>query len=259
MKHNKPFLIILCSTALIILAPFVKASNDDFNSISDKDRARHEASGVVGGAVIGGIVGGPIGAVVTAAFGNWVSEQALAKKENSLLAERLEEKDRELVAMQAQYRSMQSRYELALLEANNVKVSQGFMTVIPEVKACCQDTVLDLHFKTNAVGIEPFYNEKLRELAAIADEFPDTTIHITGHADRRGDSERNLALSRERVEAVISRLQTYGVNRTSINSDAFGENSPRSAADTLEDNFFDRRVEVRLLSTGNGLVTQHGD
>jgi len=260
MKHNKPFLIILCSTALIILTPFVKADSETLEGITDKDRARHEATGVVGGAVIGGIVGGPIGAVVTAAFGNWVSEQTLAKKENTFLAKQLDNQRQELLAMQSEFRALQARHQVALRENQATKsrlddLSQA-NTQMSVATVCCEDTEITLHFKTGSSRIEALYKDKLSEFASHASKYPKLEILVNGHADRRGDSEANMALSRARISEVVSTLQELGVTRNPMETSAYGEESPDSNEDTFENNFFDRRVVVKLIPATSALLTQ---
>ena len=231
--------------------------------LSNKERTRHEATGVVSGAVIGGLVGGPVGAVVTAGFGAWVSELTIAKKEKDLLAQSLAEQQHELVALQAEYRALQARHQVALRDAESTRVrnasfNQGAMAAKPAV-ACCQDTEMSLHFKTGSVDIEPLYNEKLMEFATVVNKLPDAVIEITGHADRRGETASNLALSQRRIQAVEQRLRTLGVRNKAIQTNAFGESRPATDTDTLENNFFDRRVVVKIVTAGNGMLTRAND
>ena len=263
MKHNKPFLIILCSTALIFLAPFTKANNDSVDGISDKDRARVETTGVVGGAVIGGIVGGPIGAVVTAAFGSWVSEQSIAKKENTLLAKQLDNQRQELLAIQAEYRALQASHQVALRENRATKSrleDLGQSNALMGVAAgCCDDTEITLHFKTGSSSIEALYKNKLTEFASHASKYPRLAILVTGHADRRGEPNTNMALSRARVSEVVSTLKELGITRNHVETSAYGEESPDSNEDSFENNFFDRRVIVKLVPATSGMLTQTND
>lgn len=262
MKHTRTTLSIVCSLSLLLLTPMLQAA--DTGVINEKDRQRHEATGVVGGAVVGGILGGPLGAIVTAVFGGVVSDQAYSRKENKLLAAELESQQQALLAMQADYRALQASHQVALrnAEASRVRavsLSQGARLQNQTVTTCCKDTELSLHFKTASSSVEPFYNDKLVEFAAVVKEFPGTVIEITGHADRRGDSGTNLALSQQRVQAVERKLASLGVRNVSLKTNAFGESKPATADDSLENNFFDRRVIVKLLGTGNGLLTQTDD
>jgi sortase system peptidoglycan-associated protein len=255
---------IAALTSMLLISPMLLAANTESVKVSDQDKIRHETTGVLGGAVIGGLVGGPIGAVVTAAFGSWVSDKTLAKKENRLLTTELDRQQTELIAMQADYRALQARYQVAQRVADaarlrNASVTQRAMSAQPEVAQCCSDTELSLHFKTNSTDIEPFYNDKLLEFTAIARNYPDVVIEITGHADRRGDSETNLALSRRRIQAIEQRFRNLGITAAALQTNAYGESRPVSEIDSLENNFFDRRVTVKMLTVGNGMLSRTND
>ena len=251
-------------SAALLISPMLFAVNPNSTKVSDQDKMRHESTGVLGGAVIGGLVGGPIGAIVTAAFGSWVSDKTLAKKENQLLNTELDRQQKELIAMQADYRALQARYQVAQRQAEttrlrNVSVPQNTMRMQPEFIRCCSDTELSLYFKTNSTDIEPFYKDKLLEFTSIAKKYSDTVIEITGHADRRGDSEANLVLSRGRIQMVELSLRSMGLTTASLQSNAYGESKPASEIDSLENNFFDRRVTVKLLIVENGLLSRSND
>lgn len=262
MKHTRSTLTILCSLSLLLITPMLQAA--DSQMISEKERHRQESTGVIGGAVVGGILGGPLGAIVTAVFGGVVSDQAYSRKENKLLAAELEGQRQELLAMQADYRALQASHQVALRNAESarartVSLSQSTMLQNQNAITCCKDTELSLHFKTGSSIVEPFYNEKLIEFAALVKELPETVIEITGHADRRGDSGANLALSQQRVQAVEQKLLALGVRNVSLKTNAFGESKPATVDGSLENNFFDRRVILKLLSAENGLLTQADD
>lgn len=263
MKHNKPFLIILFSTALILATPFLKANDSDPPSISDGERARHEATGVIGGAVLGGLVAGPVGAVVTAAFGNWVSENAIAKKENVLLARQIESQQEQLLAVQAEYRALQAIHQLALQEnrstqsqLQSLRKSKAEMTA---TAGCCDDAEITLHFTTGSSEVQPLYESKLAEFVALASQHRDAVVTVIGHADRRGDSSANMMLSRQRVTTVVNRLRHLGLSEHSLDTSAYGEEAPDSREDSLENNFFDRRVVLKLVPATSPMLTRADD
>ena len=53
-----------------------------------------------------------------------------------------------------------------------------------------------------------------------------TRIHVTGHADRAGDSSYNMALSQRRAEAVRAELVRHGTPAEQITLQARGESEP---------------------------------
>lgn len=257
--------IVVMSSSILLSTPLFAAA-DTPTSLSENERTKHEVTGIISGAVIGGIVGGPAGAILTAAFGGWVSDKTIAKKENAFLTDELTRQKNELIAMQADYRALEARYQVAERESqaphyrnsgSNTQSLSG--SELDTFVDCCNDTEIALHFKTNSTTIEPLYEEKLIEFVSLVNSIPAAVIGITGHADRRGDSAANLALSQRRVQAVERHLKSLGIMDRSMQTNAFGENRPLSQSDSLEDNFFDRRVVIKITKSGKKLLTRNSE
>jgi len=261
MNKHSTLMSALCGIVFLTATSSVLA---DDNALSGGERTKREATGVVSGAVIGGLVGGPIGAIATAGFGAWVGNLTVAKKESQLMAQALGEQEQEFIALQAEYRALEARYQVAVRDIQAARVrnasfeSQDQRTNRNQA-ACCSDSEVSLHFKSGSTTIETLYDQKLADIAALVKDLPDTVIEITGHADRRGDSAANLALSQRRIQAVENRLRELGVRNRAIQTSAFGETRPVTETDTLENNFFDRRVVVKVVSAGNGMLTRAND
>lgn len=82
--------------------------------------------------------------------------------------------------------------------------------------------------------------------AAEAARAQPTRIEVTGHADRTGTPQYNLALSRRRAETVAEELVKRGIARQEINITALGETQPLVAtADGVREPQ-NRRVEIIL-------------
>jgi outer membrane protein OmpA-like peptidoglycan-associated protein len=69
---------------------------------------------------------------------------------------------------------------------------------------------------------------------------------LSGFADRRGDSTFNQVLSEQRALTVKNYLVNKGVKREQVITHSFGESSLVSAGENFEDDFFDRRVMLRV-------------
>ena len=263
MKRNTSIVRIFGSIALLTAASMAQAAQAPSDTNREKERHRHEATGVFSGAVVGALVAGPAGAIITAGLGGWIGDMTFAKKNNAQLNETLKERDQELLSMQAEYRAMQARYEIAAREAQAVRLrNASFETQASPASTladCCSDSEISLHFKTNSITVESLYDEKLSEFAALVNDLPDAVIEITGHSDRRGGSSANLALSQQRIQAVEKKLLALGVRNTALQTSAFGESRPLTSTDTLENNFFDRRVVLKVISAGNGYLTRTED
>jgi outer membrane protein OmpA-like peptidoglycan-associated protein len=57
-----------------------------------------------------------------------------------------------------------------------------------------------------------------------------TEVEVQGHADERGDDERNLTLTRKRAEAVVDSLVARGVNRRRMRVAGYGARCPSDPA-----------------------------
>jgi peptidoglycan-associated lipoprotein len=69
---------------------------------------------------------------------------------------------------------------------------------------------------------------KLRTKAAILRANPGLEVRVDGHADERGSTEYNLALSQRRAETVRDFLAGYGIAPSRIATIPYGEERPRA-------------------------------
>ena len=87
----------------------------------------------------------------------------------------------------------------------------------------------------------------LSEIAERAKRDPALMVRVEGHADKRGDADKNLTLSADRAEGVGSLLQRLGVPDAQIETVALGETKPiRDSRGNIQDDR-SRRVELMLL------------
>lgn len=105
---------------------------------------------------------------------------------------------------------------------------------------------LPIQFRTGSADIESQYKGELENIARILRRNRDARINLTGFSDRRGDAGFNQQLSEHRVDAVQAFLLKAGVKRDQIASTAYGESQPLHLTETLENNFFDRRVLLEM-------------
>jgi outer membrane protein OmpA-like peptidoglycan-associated protein len=89
----------------------------------------------------------------------------------------------------------------------------------------------------------------------LAQQLQTSAIEITGYADRNGDADSNLRLSQSRTANVKSFIARLGVDDAAITTVAHGETQPLHAIQSVETDFFDRRVIVRLTDTSRQLLT----
>ena len=105
---------------------------------------------------------------------------------------------------------------------------------------------LDFTSGSTNLGEGPF--SILSELAGYLRENPNTKIVLVGHSDTVGGLEGNIAISKQRAEAVRQRLiSKYGIQKTRITAQGIAYLAPRASNQTLEGREQNRRVEAVVL------------
>ena len=91
-----------------------------------------------------------------------------------------------------------------------------------------RETLSDIvYFEYDSNTLTSEAEGKLRVKAAILRANPSLEIRVDGHADERGSTEYNLALSQRRAETVRDFLTGYGIAATRISTIPYGEERPR--------------------------------
>ncbi|MEX0964681.1 MAG: sortase-associated OmpA-like protein PdsO [Pseudohongiellaceae bacterium] len=251
-------------TTLALVFSIVSAT-----AVADSQRAdyqtpssKEETTGFLSGAILGGIAGGPPGVILGAAFGALAGDGWRARAEVGELQTNLYENQLRLAALQEENEAMESRHQLAQQQLE--ELSRDRARVYPAnismpASPCCDNTVLSLNFRSGSSKIESHYEEQLASLIKIAEQMPAARVEITGYADRNGEAELNLRLSRERSNAVKQFLSNKGIQNSSIKTIAYGETRPLNSTQNFESDFFDRRVIVRLRDNSASMLTQNPD
>ena len=254
----KKFSLIIVASALAgnVLADTQRANYDSSPS-------REENVGVVTGAALGAATGGPLGAMVGAAMGALAGNGWNAKEQLVDLQADLYQSQLELAALQEQSAATRRQYQLAQqelerLKAETPRVLPAFLPTQTS-EACCDNTVLSVHFRTGSSIIEFHYEEQLESLVKLAKQMPSVKVEITGYADRNGDAQKNLRLSRQRSDSVKQFFSKMGIDNSSISTIAYGETRPVQSKQSFETDFFDRRGMVKLRDSSKQLLTQTPD
>jgi len=177
-------------------------------------------------------------AALEAELVNKAAELMLLQEDNSELQLVVERKDRALTKVQDQNRQLAA-------EVNSQ----------PAPVVCCMDGQLMLHFRSDSTVIEPFYDTALVDFAEAVSALNGAVVEISGHADRRGEREDNLSLSHERVQAVQTRLRELGLREVAFHTTANGAAAPIARGSNDDNAFFERRVELRLVSAGSQQIS----
>lgn len=121
--------------------------------------------------------------------------------------------------------------------------------VSPELLIAQGHLVLDdLVFLTGAIQLGEGPYDSLNMLGVFLADNPEYRIALVGHTDSVGDLQSNIALSRQRAEAVRARLiAEYGAAADRVSAEGMGYLAPRASNLTPEGREANRRVEVILL------------
>lgn len=188
------------------------------------------------GAVIGGVVGASVGGPIGAAAGAMVGGGLLGKLVG---ANRINgELEAEVGAAQQQLDEQAREFETRLAAmSDELRAAKAKRATSPR---------LPIQFRTASSDLEKHYENELAGVARQIARQEGVTVRLAGFADRRGDEDYNLELSKQRVEAVKQFLVRHGVARSRIETAAYGETKPVAEEPTPENHFFDRRVVLQV-------------
>jgi len=88
----------------------------------------------------------------------------------------------------------------------------------------------------------------LAKLATILNKYPDTNILIEGHTDDTGTDDYNMALSKDRAQAVSLYLATVDVKSARFSIAGYGETQPIVTNDSPEGRQKNRRVDIAVIA-----------
>jgi outer membrane protein OmpA-like peptidoglycan-associated protein len=108
-------------------------------------------------------------------------------------------------------------------------------------------TLSNLQFESGKSAIKPVSYPLLDDLAEIMALKPELKIEVAGHTDSDGDDAANLALSRQRADAVKNYLVKKGIAASRIVAHGYGESRPVADNATAAGKQRNRRTEVKIL------------
>ena len=222
----------------------LSVSHAQAQALDPKEVERVETTSVGGGMLIGAAIGGPPGAFVGAVAGALIGDRFLVGRKNKALETSLDSTRQELLALQTSNEQLQAQ----LIASRSAADRNLVATTADDHSAaiCCGNSELVLHFRSGSSAVEDLYHEQLQEFVGYVQSVRGAVVEIYGFADRRGEQADNLWLSQERVQSVEKSLRDRGLRNFTYETTALGEGQPATAGDTLENNFFDRRVVLRV-------------
>lgn len=125
-----------------------------------------------------------------------------------------------------------------IIEKEKVVVTQEDRKVVDEA-------IKDLQFDVNKSTIRPESYASLDRVAELLVN-KNFSLKLAGNTDNTGNFQHNMALSKERAEAVKQYLVSKGANPSRIEAVGYGSTQPIATNDTPEGRQQNRRVEFTL-------------
>jgi outer membrane protein OmpA-like peptidoglycan-associated protein len=107
----------------------------------------------------------------------------------------------------------------------------------------------EVFFAQGSWALTPSGQTKMREIAEILQQYPDSDVYIRGFASPEGSTEANRQLSERRADAVRNELLSYGIAPDRLHVFAMGETSP-VVTGSEADLTMSRRVEIIIVPRG---------
>ena len=104
-------------------------------------------------------------------------------------------------------------------------------------------SILDIQFEINQDDIQREEKENLSVVATFMKKYPNTTAVIEGHTDNVGTTEKNMKLSQQRAESVVSYLVAdHKIDPSRLTAVGYGETRPIADNTTDEGKRMNRRI-----------------
>jgi len=102
----------------------------------------------------------------------------------------------------------------------------------------------NLNFASGSAVISGESGIEVDHMSSILKAYPDVNVNIEGYTDSQGNPDSNITLSKQRADAVMSRLVSQGIDAGRITTQGFGAANPIGDNETTEGRAQNRRIEV---------------
>jgi OOP family OmpA-OmpF porin len=120
------------------------------------------------------------------------------------------------------------------------------VVITEEDNRIVKEAIQNLEFDFAKATIKPSSYPALDRVADLLKR-KNLNLKLSGHTDNVGSKERNLALSRERAEAVKAYLVSHGANASKIEAVGYGMTQPIASNKTAAGRQKNRRVEFYIF------------
>jgi outer membrane protein OmpA-like peptidoglycan-associated protein len=106
-------------------------------------------------------------------------------------------------------------------------------------------------FAFDSATLTPQAQSALNSVASVLNQYPESTITVTGHTDDIGSDSYNQRLSEQRAGSVAGYLISNGVNAGRISQQGLGERAPKFPNSDDANRAQNRRVELAIVANQN--------
>jgi outer membrane protein OmpA-like peptidoglycan-associated protein len=103
-----------------------------------------------------------------------------------------------------------------------------------------------VEFETDSATLRPSASEQLQNIADIMKAYPNVKVKIGGYTDNTAERSYNVKLSQGRANAAMNQIASFGVDRSRLTAEGFGDAHPIADNSTPEGRQRNRRVDISV-------------
>ncbi|NOU12548.1 MAG: OmpA family protein [Methylococcaceae bacterium] len=144
----------------------------------------------------------------------------------------------------------------AYMDHQEQEMQQSLQGTGIEVQRTAENTLnltmpSSITFGLDSAELTPQARTALDSVAKVLNQYPESTITITGHTDDLGSDSHNQKLSESRAASVAGYLGQHGVNYARLTQQGLGEKSPKFPNTDETNRSQNRRVELAITANQN--------
>jgi len=212
MKRLLIFTLILSMCALGCATPQNKKEKGTRIGVIGGAIAGALLGQAIGGDTAGTLIGAGVGAVAGGAIGRTVGSN-MDKQEEAM------------------------RQQLAAVEAANIQRNADMLAVTFKADAL---------FDVDSAALKAGSIDEIQRVSTVLNQYPQTSIIVSGHTDSTGSEDHNLTLSERRANSVKNALAGQGVSLSRITTIGYGQATPIADNTTEAGRQLNRRVIITI-------------
>jgi outer membrane protein OmpA-like peptidoglycan-associated protein len=149
----------------------------------------------------------------------------------------------------------------AYMDHQQQEMQQSLQGTGIEVQRTAENTLSlnmpsSITFGFDSANLTPQAQTALDSVAKVLNQYPESTITITGYTDDIGSDTYNLKLSDQRAASVSTYLSAHNVSYTRLTQRGMGESNPKFPNTSEANRAQNRRVELAIVANQNAGAQQ---